>query len=83
MTEHFDTGEPYIPNGSPSTKHEDTVRLDAIESGEVEVESMGTTHKYQIVHGPNGTFAANAAEAHPRTFREAIDAARLPMKSDA
>jgi hypothetical protein len=54
----------------------DAARVDAIESGEIEIECMGTTKPYQLVHGPGGLYAANASEADPRTLREAIDRAR-------
>jgi hypothetical protein len=54
----------------------DTARVDAIERGEIEIECMGSTVHYQIVHGPAGTFVASPSDVRPRTLREAMDAAR-------
>lgn len=54
---------------------QDKRRLDAIERGEIEVESMGTTVPYQWVHGKRQDVVANGTATTPLTLRQAIDRA--------
>jgi hypothetical protein len=50
-------------------EHPDTARLDAIQNGDVDVDCMGTSHRYFNAHGINGQSASHI------DIRSAIDAA--------
>lgn len=54
--------------GGPVT---DTMIVNALELGVLEIASMGTTSPYQWAHGPGGDYLANPADVHAKSLRQA------------